>query len=47
MPAVPQKVFDLVETSDRNADESRSADFKEANLRIQFINPLPKFISGR
>lgn len=40
MPNVPQKVLDLVEIFDRNADEYRSADFKEANLRIQFVNPL-------
>ena len=42
MPNVPQKVLDLVEIFDRNADEYRSGDFNEANLRIQFVNPLFK-----
>ncbi len=40
MPNVPQKVLDLVEIFERNADEYRSGDFNEANLRIQFVNPL-------
>ena len=42
MSNVPQKVLDLVEIFDRNADEYRSGDFNEANLRIQFVNPLFK-----
>ena len=41
-PYVPQKVFDLVKTFDRNSDEYRDANFNEANLRIQFVNPLFK-----
>jgi hypothetical protein len=44
MPAVPQKVPDLIQTFDRNSDEYGSADFKEANPRVQFINPLFKLI---
>ena len=40
MPSVPQKVLDLVEIFDRNADEYLASDFNEANLRIQFVNPL-------
>ena len=44
MPTIPQKVLDLVDIFDRNSDEYRSADFKEANLRIQFINPLFKVL---
>ncbi len=39
---VPQKVLDLVEIFDRNSDEYRAAEFNEANLRIQFVNPLFK-----
>lgn len=41
MPA-PKKVLDLVQLFDRNADEYRSPEFKEANLRIQFVNPMFK-----
>ena len=42
MPNVPQKVLDLVEIFERNSDEYRAAEFNEANLRIQFVNPLFK-----
>jgi nitrogen fixation/metabolism regulation signal transduction histidine kinase len=42
VPAIPQRVLDLIDTFQRNADEYRSAEFNEANLRIQFINPLFK-----
>ena len=40
MPNIPQKVLDLVETFERNSDDYLAADFKEAMLRQQFINPL-------
>jgi hypothetical protein len=40
----PQKVLDLVETFDRNADDYLAAEFNEANLRQQFINPLFKVL---
>src|SRR2546426_7427778 len=42
VPNVPKKVLDLVEIFDRNSDEYRAPDFNEANLRIQFVNPLFK-----
>lgn len=42
MPAVPQKVLDLVETFERNQDDYLRDDFKEASLRQQFVNPLFK-----
>ena len=42
MANVPQKVLDLVDIFDRNSDEYRAAEFNEANLRIQFVNPLFK-----
>ncbi len=38
--STPQKVLDLVEVFDRNADAYESAHFKEAELRQQFVNPL-------
>ncbi len=38
--SAPQKVLDLVEVFDRNADAYESAGFKEAELRQQFVNPL-------
>ena len=38
--SAPQKVLDLVEVYDRNADAYESAAFKEAELRQQFVNPL-------
>lgn len=41
MPA-PQKVLDLVQLFDRNAAEYRAPTFNEANLRLQFVNPLFK-----
>ena len=41
MPA-PPKVLDLVHFFDRNAAEYCSPKFNEANLRIQFVNPLFK-----
>jgi type I restriction-modification system DNA methylase subunit len=40
--ATPPKVLDLIEVFDRNAADYRSADFKEAMLRQQFINPFFK-----
>ena len=40
--SAPQKVLDLVEVFDRNADAYESAAFKEAKLRQQFVNPLFK-----
>lgn len=42
MPTVPQQVLVLIETFDRNLDDYLRADFNEANLRIQFVNPLFK-----
>ena len=36
----PQKVHDLVEVFDRNAEDYLSAHFNEAMLRQQFVNPL-------
>jgi hypothetical protein len=36
----PQKVLNLVQLFDRNTAEYRSPDFNEANLRIQFVNPM-------
>ncbi|MBO0697771.1 MAG: hypothetical protein J2P46_05220 [Zavarzinella sp.] len=41
MPA-PKKILDLIHLFDRNADEYRSPTFNEANLRIQFVNPMFK-----
>src|SRR5262249_11987095 len=38
----PQRVVDLVRLFDRNADQYRSPAFNEANVRIQFINPMFK-----
>ena len=43
MPA-PQKVLELVQLFDRNAAEYRAPDFKEANVRVQFIDPLFKVL---
>ena len=40
--SVPQKILDLIELFERNADDYRSADFKEAEVRQQFINPFFK-----
>ena len=40
MPGVPQKVRDLVAIFERNADQYLDANFNEANLRQQFVNPL-------
>ena len=40
--SAPQKILDLIDLFDRNADDYRSADFKEAEVRQQFINPLFK-----
>ncbi len=40
--STPQKVLDLVEVFERNADAYESAHFKEAELRQQFVNPLFK-----
>ncbi len=39
---IPPKVAKLVEQFDRNKDEYRAPTFNEANLRIQFINPMFK-----
>ncbi len=38
--SAPQKVLDLVEVFDRNAEAYESSHFKEAELRQQFVNPL-------
>ena len=38
--STPQKVLDLVEVFERNADDYLSAHFNEAMLRQQFVNPL-------
>ena len=40
--STPQKVLDLVEVFDRNADDYQSAHFNEAMLRQQFVNPFFK-----
>jgi Type I restriction enzyme R protein N terminus (HSDR_N) len=41
MPA-PKKILDLVHLFQRNADEYKAQAFNEANLRIQFIDPMFK-----
>ena len=38
--AVPQKILDLIDLFERNADAYRAATFNEANTRLQFINPF-------
>ena len=38
--SAPSKVLELIEHFERNADDFRSDQFNEANVRIQFINPL-------
>ncbi len=40
--SAPQRVLDLVEVFDRNAEDYLAAGFKEAELRQQFVNPLFK-----
>jgi predicted type IV restriction endonuclease len=37
--SAPQKVLDLVEVFDRNAEDYQSPGFNEAMLRQQFVNP--------
>ena len=41
MPA-PPKVRDLIALFDRNADDYLSPDYKEAEIRQEFINPFFK-----
>ncbi len=40
--SAPQKILDLIELFERNAADYRSAEFKEAEVRQQFINPFFK-----
>ena len=40
--STPQKILDLVANFSQHADHYRSSHFNEANLRIQFVNPLFK-----
>ena len=44
--STPQKVLDLDEVFDRNAEGCLSAHFNEAMLRQQFVNPLFKEIEA-
>jgi hypothetical protein len=40
--AVPQKILDLIDLFERNADAYRALTFNETNTRQQFINPFFK-----
>ena len=40
MPNVPSRVVELVETFDRNVEAYRSQQYKEAQLRREFIDPF-------
>jgi hypothetical protein len=40
--SAPQKILDLIATFKNNADHYTSNDYKEAMLRIQFVNPMFK-----
>ncbi len=40
MPSCPESVLKLIERFDQQADQVRSADYNETQVRVDFVNPL-------